>query len=475
MKIVNQNHVTRAEIEQAFCGGLETVELRRLVSHLIHCPSCRRLDRPGLTWLAATLDAPFGAGEPPPEALDPSTDAAYDQALDRALSAAKRQIPVRLEEKEWQQRLVAAEQGRSTFRLDGPEGIWAGDENLGAPSGAVVEALLTLSHEMRYRDPEGMRDFALSAVFVVKRMGKREQDQGRYTQPQIVDLQVRALGELANAYRLTDDFEEADSLLAGAFPYLAEAGSGDAMIEIRLLDILASLRTDQRQLGEALDLLDEVHERYLEMGETHLAGRALISRGIASAYADLHREAASLLQRGLALIDPERDPKLATHGQYYFLSSLVLCDKFQEARQTLLTSGLGQAFASDTLNLLKLKWLEGKIYAGLRKHQQAEERLSEAKAGMLSLGRGYEAAMVSLELIAVYLRQRKADAAETQAEEALEAFRHLKVGYEAFKAVLYLREACRIKVASAAMVETVLRFLQKLERDPAVLFVPGLG
>jgi hypothetical protein len=210
------------------------------------------------------------------------------------------------------------------------------------------------------------------------------------------------------------------------------------MIEIRLLDVLASLRIDQRQLGEALDLLEEVQERYLEMGEAHLAGRALIKKGIASAYAERFEDAASLLQRGLGLIDPERDPKLVTHGQYELQHSLVDCSRFQEARQTLLKSSLRQAFASDALNLLKLKWLEGKIHAGLRKHGQAEDSLCEVKAGFLTHGRDYEAALVSLELAGVYLRQRKGGEAETEAEEALDAFRSLKVGYEAFKAVLYL-------------------------------------
>jgi hypothetical protein len=47
------------------------------------------------------------------------------------------------------------------------------------------------------------------------------------------------------------------------------------------------------------------------------------------------------------------------------------------------------------------------------------------------------------------------------------------VSHEARKAVSYLREACRQKVASATMVQTVLRFLQKLERDPTLRFVPA--
>ncbi|HEY2739875.1 MAG TPA: hypothetical protein VGK45_15815, partial [Thermoanaerobaculia bacterium] len=240
----------------------------------------------------------------------------------------------------------------------------------------------------------------------------------------------------------------------------------------RLYDLLASLRIDQRRLGEALDLLAEVCERYEELGETHLAGRALISMGIATTFVEGPREAVRHLRQGLGMIDGHRDPMLATNGQYELLHSLIDCEDFQEASRFLLRSGLGQAFAKDPIMLLKLRWLEGKIFAGLRKHRRAEGILSEVKQGLLQHNRHYEAAIVGLELAAVSLRQRKTDEAEKLAVEALETFQDLKVAYEARKAVRYLREAFRQKAASAGMVQAVVQFLQKLDRNPTLSFVP---
>ncbi|HEX3531830.1 MAG TPA: hypothetical protein VH988_32630 [Thermoanaerobaculia bacterium] len=468
MKIVSQSHVTDAEIEQAIRGDLEVAEVRRLIGHLAHCPACRRLKRPRLTSLGAILQG----AEAAPEALDPLAEAAYDQTLDRAIAKAVEQIPWWRAHQEKAAQLFAVQRELPPFHLDGNHLLWPGDEDAEAPGGAVLDALLALSHDARYRDPVAMKDLAEAAVRVAMRLGQRETDQGRYTQAQIVDMHVRSLGELANACRRNYEFEQADELISDALWYLDDAGSGDPMIRTRLYDLLASLRIDQRRLSEALDLLAEVCERYEELGEAHLAGRALIKKGIAVAYAEDPREAARHLRRGLGMIDAYRDPMLATHGQYELLHSLIDCGNFQEASHFLLQSGLAQAFAADPLNLLKLRWLEGKILAGVKKHRRAEEILSEVKQGFLQRGRHYEAAIVGLELAAVSLRQRKTDEAEELAVEALEIFRDLKVAYEARKAVLYLREAFRQKAASAGMVQAVIQFLQKLERDPTLSFVP---
>lgn len=244
------------------------------------------------------------------------------------------------------------------------------------------------------------------------------------------------------------------------------------MLRNRLYDVRASLRMDQRRLGEAFDLLELIHTSYLEMGERHLAGRALISQGIATAYMDNPREAARLLRKGLGLIDAFRDLMLATNGQYELLHALIDAEDYLEARRVLMNSDLRQAYAEEPLNLLKLRWLEGKIFAGVQKYRRAEEILAEVKQGLARRDREYEAAIAGLELAAVYLRQRKSGEAEELAVEALETFKDLKVSHEARKAVTYLREACRQKMASAAMAQEVLRFLKKLDRDPTVSFVP---
>jgi len=135
-------------------------------------------------------------------------------------------------------------------------------------------------------------------------------------------------------------------------------------------------------------------------------------------------------------------------------------------------SGLRHAFADDPLNLLKLRWVEGKIFAGLGKLRRAGEIFTEVKEQFLRRDREYLVAMMDLELAGVLLRQGRADEVEPLAEEALEIFQDLEVGREALKAVRFLREACRRKQATADLVQQVVTFLNRLERQPGLRFVP---
>ncbi|HEY2736818.1 MAG TPA: hypothetical protein VGK45_00345, partial [Thermoanaerobaculia bacterium] len=93
--------------------------------------------------------------------------------------------------------LFMAQQKLPPFRLDGNHLLWPDGEDEGAPRGAVLDALLALSYEMRYRDPKAMKDLAEAAALVAKRLSQND-----YTLTQIVDMHVRTLGELANACRL---------------------------------------------------------------------------------------------------------------------------------------------------------------------------------------------------------------------------------------------------------------------------------
>jgi hypothetical protein len=465
VKIVDQSHVTETEIERLVHGDLEEAEVRRIVRHLSRCRGCRQ--RPRLPWLAAVLSG----AEAAPEPLDPATEAAYDRAIDAALAKAAEEIPRRRRHAELVARLVDRQRELPPFRLE-DLGLWLDPESAGTPAEILLEALLAASHEMRYRDPRAMLELAEAASRVAIRLDRPDEAKGR-TKSQIADLQVRTLAELANAYRRNYKFDAAGKMITDALQALEAKGSGDPMLRARLYDVRASLRMDQRQLGEALDLLDLVHTSYLELGESHLAGRALIKKGIASAYADDPLEAARLLRQGLGMIDAVRDPMLATNGQFETLHSFIDSGDFQEASRFLLQSGLGKAFAKDPIMQLKLRWLEGKIFAGVNKLRRAEKILAEVRQGFIRRDCGYEAAVVGLELAAVYLRQRKAGRAEELAVEALETFQDLNVAYEARKAVLHLRKACRQKLASAALVSSVIRFLQKLERDPTLRFVPG--
>ena len=133
-------------------------------------------------------------------------------------------------------------------------------------------------------------------------------------------------------------------------------------------------------------------------------------------------------------------------------------------------SGLRQAFADDPLNLLKLRWVEGKIFAGLGKLHRAEAIFTEVKEEFRQRDRKYLVAMLDLELMNVQLRQGGGAEIDALAEEAVGIFRELKVHREALKAVSFLREACRQKLATSELVQEVVNFLNRLERRPGLRF-----
>ncbi len=415
------SHLTDAEVELFVTGRLEPVAYRQCVRHLIGgCEECRS---------RVNADARFRLllGEEPEQEL--YAEAEYDEAIDRAIAAALGEAP------------------RSSGR-------------------ALVESLLAASREERFRDRQRMRLFASAAMVTAQNL-----DPELHGRAAVCDLSARASAELANAYRLNDELDDAEETLARAEGFL-EDGTGDPLILARLLEVEVSLRSDQKRLAEALELLDVLHPLYLQLGEMHLAGQALISKGINTAYDDRPREAVELLRQGLELIDPRQDPQLAAIGRHGLINALELCGEYREAGRLLLESGLREVFAQDPLNLARLRWLEGKIHAGMGKLWRAEQILAEVRESFLDRGQRYDAALVGLDLAAVWLQQGKPAAVRELAEEILGTFAALGIQDEGIKAVRSLREACRRERATPALAHRVSGFLRRLEWQPQLQFAP---
>ena len=172
------------------------------------------------------------------------------------------------------------------------------------------------------------------------------------------------------------------------------------------------------------------------------------------------------------MLDPERDPQLVAHGQESLLHALVDSGKLKEARRLLLESGLRRKLADEPVNLLKLRWVEGKISAGLGSLDQAEATFVEVREGFLQRGMEYDAALLGLELMEVWLRQGRSAEVREMAEEVLDTFEELKVKLEAQRAVRFLESACRQELATPVLVRQVVGFLRKLEWTPGLQFAP---
>jgi tetratricopeptide (TPR) repeat protein len=325
-------------------------------------------------------------------------------------------------------------------------------------------ALLERCQELRYDDPSQMIDLARLAALVSERL-----DPALYGERLVADFRCRAAIELGNAYRVADRLDEADKAL-GEAAELCLQGTGDVQLRARMCDIQASLLADRRRFEAACEALEAVREIHRRTGDSHLAGRALISQGLYTVYQGKPDEAIDLIRRGLQLIDGRRDPELlfvAIHNQ---ARCLMEAGRFREARTLLWTNLQRHGESVGRVNSLKLRWLRAQIDCGLDELERAENGFLEVRRGFGEVGLAYTEALVNLELALLLARQGRTDESRTFALEAAEVFLSLGIRRELLAAVLVLRQALELRVESTALLDSTLDFLRQAEDDPTMSF-----
>ncbi len=416
-------HVTEAEAHDFAAGLLESEDRQRILRHLLSgCPACSQKLLLDLPELFLDDSSPLGGS---------ATPDVYDGAIDRALASVRRhQARVEKEKKERELTL-------SVLRRSRGSGIanlcpsWTKSSS-GRP---LAEALCQLSFEARYSDPRQMLWLAHQARIVAE-----DTDPESYTPGIVSDLKAQAWAELANAHRVNEQFNEAELAFERAHEHLEE-GSGDPSLLARVLSLKASLRRGQRRVSESFELLTQAYDLYLQLGERHLAGRVLVGRATIF-YADGNPfESVRCLERAIAMLDQEHDPQLAVVAFQALAEALTESGDYRRAGELLLERGFRQAFASQPIGLLRLRWVEGKVHAGLGRLKRAERILRKVREGFLEQDLTYNAALVGLDLASVWLRQGKAEPVKILAEEMLATFESLEIRSEASKARLILKAA----------------------------------
>ena len=118
--------------------------------------------------------------------------------------------------------------------------------------------------------------------------------------------------------------------------------------------------------------------------------------------------------------------------------------------------------------------MEGKIHVGFGRLDQAERAFCEVRQEFLRRGQVYDAALVGLELGALWLRQGRTAEVQELAEEMHAVFEDLGVQLEATRALQFVHEACRLQAVTVSMIERVRTFLERLPWQPGLRFEPAL-
>ncbi len=428
--------------------GTQASLLRQVLRHLLECRRCRER-------LRRILD---GEADGPARVLAyPSGD--YRPILDRVIEQAERAgLPLRREQAEAPLLL-----GELLLRPESERRRRLAEDSRFA-SWPLAVLILDRSLEASREDPEygeGLAELGLAVVDALERTD--------IAPNLIADLRARGLAYLANARRMRSDLAGADQAIARARAEIAR-GTGDPVERARLLDLEASLRLEQRRLAEAARLLRRAIAAYRGAEETRSAGKALTKLAEVQRTAGRPEEAVALLREAAEELDPERDRRLLLCARHNLATALVDLDQAMEARRVFRQArALYQRFPDPWTQRRRL-WLAGKIDLGLGQLEAAEKRLERARRGFLEQEIVYDAALVSLDLAAVYARQARAEDLRRLAREMLPVFNARGVHGEARRALGLFQQAAEVDLVTVGLVQRLLAYLRRARHDPELRF-----
>jgi hypothetical protein len=318
----------------------------------------------------------------------------------------------------------------------------------------VYEALLARSWAVRFNNPEEMARLAEVATEVAQSLSPRGHGKKR-----IADLQARAWGELANAYRIVDRLRSSQRSFGQAYAVM-QGGTRDPYLLARLFDLEASLLGKWREFPLALTRLISLSSIYQELGEPHLAGRAFIIRALYTFYAGKPEEAILLNSEGVDLIDRQRDPSLFMRAIHNHLVFLVDLRQFGPAKRVLFENRQHLIY-KDRVSALRLRGTEGRISYGLGELESAEIAFREAKEGFCELGLAFVAAIACLDLAMALRSQDRAEEALSEVISAREIFLPLEIYREYLGSVVFLEEAFHRGEATAKLIEDTTDLIQR--------------
>ena len=324
----------------------------------------------------------------------------------------------------------------------------------------VIERLIERSHAIRYRNPEEMLSLAHLARLAAE--GCPVESTG--SEQQVFDWKARSWMQYANALRVGNRFDEADSAFAAAARY-REQGTGDPLLHARLFEQMASLRTYQGRYREAIDLAEEAGNVYRDLEEHHDLASTMVQMAVATLYANEPEGAVEHLNKAILLIDPQKDTQLLLAACHNLIRCYIDLDRPEQALSLYFeVRDLYKDF-EDALILLRAGWQEGQLLRDLGHLQAAETALLQARKGFVERNLAHEVALVSLDLAWVYVKLGRIEQLKQTVTEAIPIFQALRVGREAIAALLQLQHGEEQEQKALELIRLLNTRLSPLHRN----------
>ena len=281
-------------------------------------------------------------------------------------------------------------------------------------------------------------------------------------------LQGFAGAALTNAFRVCNDLPAAHAARLRARQLWEDGGLGDpGLLNRALLPwIEAALYRDERELPQALEKIAEA----LALDNGELRGKILLTKANIHKVLDDPEASTSAVLEASALIDIEREPRLAAMVCQQLVGDLLHLGRAEEASQRLpkvrtLVERLG-----GELDGARVTWLEAKIHAGLGDLESARAGFERVRSTFQKPELSYDFALVSVDLSLVLLKQGETKRVRTIAEEMAFIFQSQQVHSQALVALRIFYEAAKREAATVELTRQVARFLYRAQSDPWLTF-----
>ena len=282
-------------------------------------------------------------------------------------------------------------------------------------------------------------------------------------------VEGRAGAHLANAWRVAGKLPVADTEFARALRlWEAGAASDPGLLDpVRMLDLEASLRKDQRRLPQALDLLDRA---LTARPAPEVEGRLLIKKACVLEKLERYQEAIEALERAAPLADAAQDRRLALVWRFDWLVNLCGLDRYADAESRLGDVRALSARVGKGLDLLRLTWLEARIAAGLGRTGEALAAFERVRAELTTRRMAYDTALVILDIAVLLAEEGRTAQVRDLAEQAAWIFESQDVHREALRALAVFSRAAEKDRLSPDLARNIRNFLRRAEYDSKLRF-----
>ncbi len=277
-------------------------------------------------------------------------------------------------------------------------------------------------------------------------------------------IQGYAKAHGANVLKAVGELNAAEALLEEAKRHWQAGTDPESILDPgRLLHFEAALRRAQRRFDEALARLDEA-------GALSYPERALISKGFTLEVMGEYERAIEVLLQAEPLVKRQGAPRDRTVLLFNLASAFCNADRFGEAADLVPQVHSLAVELGDEIDLIRLKWLEGRIAAGLGRSSEARRLLEEARRKFDVRSMFYDVALALLEEAVLLLAEGRTATVKMLSAELNKVFESKSVHLEALAALQLFHEAAEREDATAELARRILRYLFRARYDQGLRF-----